>query len=128
MNNRHAFHAGNFADVAKHLALVAILLHLRKKDAPFAVSDTLAGRGLYDLSSEAAARTGEAANGIGRLMEPAVMQSALPEALHRYLAIVEGAGGRFYPGSPIVATMMLRPQGRGVASVKHSVVAAAASW
>ena len=47
MNYRHAFHAGNFADVMKHLALVAILLHLRKKDAPFAVIDTHAGRGLW---------------------------------------------------------------------------------
>lgn len=125
MNYRHAFHAGNFADVMKHLALVAILLHLRKKDAPFAVIDTHAGRGLYDLSGEQAARTGEAAGGIGRLMVPAVMQSALPEALHRYLAIVEGASARFYPGSPIIATMMLRPQDRLVAIEKHADEAAA---
>ena len=125
LNYRHAFHAGNFADVMKHLALVAILLHLRKKDAPFAVIDTHAGRGLYDLSGEQSGRTGEAANGIGRLMVPAVMQSALPEALHRYLAIVEGTGGRFYPGSPIVATMMLRPQDRLVALEKQEDEAAA---
>ncbi len=67
MNYRHAFHAGNFADVVKHLALVAILLHLRKKQAPFAVIDTHAGRGSYDLAGDEAARTGEAANGIGPL-------------------------------------------------------------
>jgi 23S rRNA (adenine2030-N6)-methyltransferase len=125
MNYRHAYHAGNFADVVKHLALVSILLHLRKKDSPFAVIDTHAGRGLYDLSGEAAARTGEAANGIGRLMVPAVMGSALPEALHRYLAIVEGASARFYPGSPVIATMMLRPQDRLVAIERHAEEAAA---
>lgn len=125
MNYRHAFHAGNFADVVKHLALVSILLHLRRKESPFAVIDTHAGRGLYDLSGEASERTGEAANGIGRLMVPAVMQAALPEALHRYLAIVEGAGGRFYPGSPVIATMMLRPQDRLVAVEKHQDEAAA---
>ena len=49
MNYRHAFHAGNFADVAKHVALVSVLLHLRKKDAGFAVIDSHAGRGAYDL-------------------------------------------------------------------------------
>jgi 23S rRNA (adenine2030-N6)-methyltransferase len=125
MNYRHAFHAGNFADVMKHLALVAILLRLRKKDAPFAVIDTHAGRGLYDLSGAAAARTGEAANGIARLMVPAVMASALPETLHRYLAIVEGASGRFYPGSPLIATMLLRRQDRLVAIEKQADEAAA---
>jgi 23S rRNA (adenine2030-N6)-methyltransferase len=125
MNYRHAFHAGNFADVMKHLALVSILLRLRRKEAPFAVIDTHAGRGLYDLSGEAAARTNEAANGIARLMVPAVMQSALPEVLHRYLAIVEGASARFYPGSPLIATMLLRRQDRLVAIEKHADEAAA---
>ena len=50
MNYRHGYHAGNFADVVKHVALVAILLHLRKKDAGFAVLDSHAGRGAYDLT------------------------------------------------------------------------------
>jgi 23S rRNA (adenine2030-N6)-methyltransferase len=109
----------------KHLALVSILLHLRKKEAPFAVIDTHAGPGLYDLSDEKAARTGEAAGGISKLMVPAVMRAALPEVLHRYLAIVEGTGVRFYPGSPIIATMMLRPQDRLVALEKHTDEAAA---
>ena len=67
MNYRHAYHAGNFADVAKHLALVCVLLHLRKKEAPFAVIDTHAGRGAYDLAGEEAGRTGEAETGIKRL-------------------------------------------------------------
>ena len=84
MNYRHGFHAGNFADVVKHIALVQILLHLRKKDTPFAVIDSHAGRGLYDLSSDEAQRTGEAANGIERLRS---LEG--PEALNRYLALVE---------------------------------------
>jgi len=66
MNYRHSYHAGNFADVVKHLALTAILLHLKKKGTPFAVIDTHAGRGLYDLSGGEAQRTGEARDGIAR--------------------------------------------------------------
>jgi 23S rRNA (adenine2030-N6)-methyltransferase len=114
MNYRHAFHAGNFADVVKHVALVRVLLHLRKKDAPFAVIDSHAGRGIYDLASDEARRTGEAATGIERL-------SGLkgPEALERYLALVEESGTNMYPGSPLIAAKMLRPQDRLVAIEKH---------
>ena len=127
MNYRHAFHAGNFADVVKHIALVAILLHLRKKESPFAVIDTHAGRGLYDLSSDEAQRTGESENGIER-----VRGLKGPEALERYLALVEESGEthgasaqagatikRFYPGSPLLAARLLRPQDRLVAIEKH---------
>src|ERR1700744_5294421 len=67
VNYRHAYHAGNFADVVKHLALVSVLGHLKRKDKPFAVIDTHAGRGLYDLQGEEAAKTGEAEAGIRRL-------------------------------------------------------------
>ena len=67
MNYRHAYHAGNFADVVKHLAEVAILTHLAKKETPFAVIDSHAGRGLYDLGSEEALKTGEASSGIQAL-------------------------------------------------------------
>jgi 23S rRNA (adenine2030-N6)-methyltransferase len=114
MNYRHGFHAGNFADVVKHVALVRVLLHLRKKDTPFAVIDSHAGRGIYDLAGDEAQRTGEAANGIERL-------SGLkgPEALERYLALVEESGDHMYPGSPLIAAKMLRPQDRLVAIEKH---------
>ena len=114
MNYRHAFHAGNFADVVKHIALVAILLHLRKKKTPFAVVDSHAGRGLYDLASDEAQRTGEAESGI-------VLLRGLegPEALNRYLALVEESGGKKYPGSPLLAAKLLRPQDRLVAVEKH---------
>ncbi len=118
MNYRHAFHAGNFADVVKHLALVAILLHLRKKPAPFAAIDTHAGRGRYDLAGGEAARTGEAANGIGRLASLAGADGALGE----YLRLA--GDGETYPGSPLIAALLLRPQDRLVAVEKHPEEAA----
>ncbi|HWC63514.1 MAG TPA: 23S rRNA (adenine(2030)-N(6))-methyltransferase RlmJ [Rhizomicrobium sp.] len=114
MNYRHSFHAGNFADVVKHVALVAILLYLRKKESPFAVIDTHAGRGLYDLSSDQAQRTGEAENGIEK-----VRGLKGPEALEHYLALVEECGKNIYPGSPLLAAKLLRPQDRLVAIEKH---------
>jgi 23S rRNA (adenine2030-N6)-methyltransferase len=120
MNYRHAFHAGNFADVVKHIALVHILLHLRKKETPFAVIDSHAGRGLYDLASDEALRTGEAANGIEKLRG-----LKGPEALNRYLALVEESGPNKYPGSPLLAAKMLRSQDRLVAIEKHPEEAAA---
>ena len=113
MNYRHAFHAGNFADVVKHVALTAILLHLRKKETPFAVIDSHAGRGIYELSSGEAQKTGEAQNGIKRL---AGLEG--PEALARYLSLVEESGDS-YPGSPLIAAKCLRPQDRLVAVEKH---------
>ena len=106
MNYRHSYHAGNFADVVKHLAQVAILTHLAKKETPFAVIDSHAGRGSYDLGSQEALKTGEAASGIQTLDG----LSGLP-LLDRYLSLV-GEGGRTYPGSPLIAAKMLRPQDR----------------
>src|SRR5258708_13381176 len=72
MNYRHAFHAGNFADVVKHAALVRILVHLREKPAPFRVIDTHAGAGRYDLAAEEAQRSGEWREGIDRLVPPPI--------------------------------------------------------
>jgi 23S rRNA (adenine2030-N6)-methyltransferase len=121
MNYRHGYHAGNFADVIKHVALVAILLHLRKKDTPFAVIDSHAGRGLYDLTGEMAARTGEAQSGIGRLRD---LAPPLPEALDAYLKLAAESGADRYPGSPLIAAKLLRPQDRLVAVEKHPEEAA----
>ncbi len=114
MNYRHLYHAGNFADVAKHLALVAVLLHLRKKEGPFAVIDTHAGRGEYDLRAPEAQRTDEAANGIGRL---AGVEAKMP-VLQTYLDLVRE--GSSYPGSPLIAAKLLRPQDRLIAVEKHN--------
>src|SRR5437763_14519763 len=69
MNYRHAFHAGGFADVIKHIVLVRILLHLQEKPAAFRVIDTHAGAGLYELTSDEARRGGEWLTGIARLMQ-----------------------------------------------------------
>ena len=119
MNYRHAYHAGNFADAAKHMAYVAVLLHLRMKEAPFAVIDTHAGRGAYDLESDEARRTGEAEAGIGRLSHLA----SGPGVLGSYLKLVRLS--RFYPGSPLLAAKLLRPQDRLVAIEKQPDDAAA---
>jgi 23S rRNA (adenine2030-N6)-methyltransferase len=121
VNYRHAFHAGNFADVVKHIALVSIVLHLKKKPAPFAVIDTHAGRGLYNLGGEDALRTREAACGIEKLGD----LKHGPEALTTYLDIVRGFGVAQYPGSPLIAAKLLRPQDRLLAFEKHPEDAAA---
>jgi 23S rRNA (adenine2030-N6)-methyltransferase len=114
MNYRHGYHAGNFADVVKHIALVAILLHLRKKDAAFSVVDSHGGRGAYDLSGEQASKTGEAQKGVGRLME---LSGDMPDALSTYLSLVKDSS--LYPGSPLIAARMLRPQDRLTAIEKQ---------
>ena len=82
MNYRHDFHAGNFADVFKHVVLVRILLYLQRKPAPYRVIDTHAGSGRYDLAADAPIRTGEWRNGIGRL-DPATLGRDLRPALLR---------------------------------------------
>jgi 23S rRNA (adenine2030-N6)-methyltransferase len=101
--------------VLKHTALVAVIVHLRKKDTAFAVIDAHAGRGLYDLSSSEAKKTGEAEGGILRVLA----QGDLPEALAQYRDIVRGFGEGVYPGSPLIAAKMLRRQDRLVAIEKH---------
>ena len=115
MNYRHAYHAGNFVDLHKHVALVSVLLHLRRKETPFAVIDTHAGRGVYDLSAEEAQRTQEAAEGIARL----VGYAAQTRALKKYLEVVSSFDAQHYPGSPRIIAQLLRPQDRLVAIEKH---------
>jgi 23S rRNA (adenine2030-N6)-methyltransferase len=124
VNYRHAFHAGNFADVIKHIALVAVLQHLRRKDKPFCVIDTHAGAGAYDLLGAEAERTGEAAAGIGRLAAIGD-DPQLPESLKTYLDAVRQEGDGHYPGSARIAARLLRPQDRLVAIEKHPEAAKA---
>ena len=71
MNYRHIFHAGNFADVFKHIVLTRVIAYMQKKDAAFRVLDTHAGLGVYDLSSEQAQKTGEWKTGIGKVLDAA---------------------------------------------------------
>lgn len=115
MNYRHAYHAGNFADVVKHAALVSVILHLKKKDKPLAVIDTHAGRGVYDTASTEAEKTSEAADGIGRLLA----QSSVPGVLSPYLDVVRSFGEGRYPGSPLIAARLLRCSDRLVAIEFH---------
>jgi len=114
MNYRHAFHAGNPADVMKHAALARVLAYLCRKEAPFRVLDTHAGAGLYDLDGASAQRTGEAEAGI-----EALLAAPLPELaaslLAPYLDTVRhlrAGGRRLYPGSPALALALSRPQDR----------------
>jgi 23S rRNA (adenine2030-N6)-methyltransferase len=122
MNYRHAFHAGNFADVVKHTILTRILAYLLRKDTAFRVIDTHAGVGLYDLRGDAAGRTGEWAEGIGRLMARG-LEGKAGELVEPYLAAVraENPDGvlRFYPGSPMITRHMLRLHDRLFAFETH---------
>src|SRR5271154_1608062 len=114
MNYRHAYHAGNFADVFKHVILTRILIHLARKDAAFRVIDTHAGEGIYDLSAEEPEKTAEWRSGIGQLVESAAPPD-VQELLDPYLAIVSPClAGKpsLYPGSPALACKLLRRQDR----------------
>lgn len=112
LSYRHAFHAGNHADVLKHCVLVCLLRHLAKKDKPFWVIDTHAGAGAYGLDAGYAARNAEWEAGIARLWD----RTDLPPELADYVELVRGmnSAGRlsFYPGSPYLAWKLLRPQDR----------------
>lgn len=125
MNYRHIYHAGNFADVAKHAVLAMIIECLKQKDAPFRVIDTHAGIGGYDLSSEEAQKTGEWLGGIGRLIGPNAgpLPPDIADLIEPYLAVVRAANPpgvlAQYPGSPQIARALLRPQDILVANELH---------
>ena len=116
MNYRHAFHAGNFADVMKHALLVRIIAYLQRKETAFRVIDTHAGIGLYDLAASEAGRTGEWAGGIGRLDR--AFSPEVEEVLAPYRTVVADVRARHgesaYPGSPAILRKILRRQDRGV--------------
>jgi 23S rRNA (adenine2030-N6)-methyltransferase len=114
MNYRHAFHAGNFADVIKHIVLTRVLLYLQEKPQAFRVIDTHAGSGRYDLTGDEARRGGEWQLGIGKLLA-ARLDAAVAQLIQPYLDIVQSYGGpelMAYPGSPLIARALLRPQDR----------------
>ena len=115
MNYRHAFHAGSFSDVLKHAVLARILVHLKRKEAPFRFIDTHAGAGRYDLSGDQARRSPEWREGIARVLM-ARPPAPVGELLRPYLQAVgpHDAEGRpvAYPGSPAIAQALMRPQDR----------------
>lgn len=115
MNYRHAYHAGNFADVVKHVVLTRLLEYLKRKDKAFRVLDTHAGIGLYDLAGEEAQKTGEWRAGIGRILS-AKMDPDAAALMQPYLDAVRMAnpqgGLTAYPGSPSITRFLLRKQDR----------------
>jgi 23S rRNA (adenine2030-N6)-methyltransferase len=126
MNYRHAFHAGNFADVVKHVILTALLERLSRKDKPWCYVETHAGRGCYRLDGQAARRSGESAGGIGRLLDA----RGLHEVSRGYRAMVLGLAGnerglKLYPGSPLLARMLMRPEDRAILAELQAEEAAA---
>ena len=111
---RHAFHAGNHADVLKHIVFMRVLRYLNQKDKPYRLVDTHAGAGGYSLEGQYAQKKNEYVEGIGRLWEKEKSGDELPEAVADYLAAVRqfNPDGKLtqYPGSPAFAQMLLRPQ------------------
>src|SRR5580700_11143378 len=115
MNYRHAFHAGGFADVIKHIVLVRMLVYLQEKPAALRVIDSHAGAGRYDLTSDEARRGGEWLTGVARIMQ-ARFSETTAALLKPYLDIVRAFNPdrdlKTYPGSPLIARALLRPQDR----------------
>jgi 23S rRNA (adenine2030-N6)-methyltransferase len=113
MNYKHIYHAGNFADVAKHLGLLYCLSALQRKDAAFFVLDSHAGRGYYDLQAPEAQKSGEAERGVQRLIETSIGEVALAG----YFSAIRARRGKRlprYPGSPALIAGALRRQDRAL--------------
>ncbi len=121
MNYRHAYHAGNHADVLKHAVLARLMEHMKKKEKPFRVVDAHAGIGVYDLGGIEAGKTGEWEGGIGRLAEP--FSPDVEALLAPYRAVIAalnpGGGLRHYPGSPELALRLMRANDRLIANELH---------
>jgi len=115
---RHGFHAGNHADVLKHMVLIAVIKHLTAKPAAITVVDTHAGAGLYRLDSDFAGTSGEAADGIQKLLasplaaDPATAAPLIADYLALIASFNPSGKNRIYPGSPFVAQALLRREAR----------------
>lgn len=112
LSYRHSFHAGNHADLLKHLVLLALLRKLREKDKAFSYLDSHAGAGLYDLYSANALMNAEYESGIGRVWRQAVTSPLLQEYLQCVQASNPEGDLRYYPGSPAIARGAMREQDR----------------
>ena len=123
LSYRHAFHAGNHADILKHSMLMLILQSLQKKDKPYTLIDTHAGAGIYTLDDERTVKTGEAAEGIVRLLRAAEAAPAdVPEELLPYLKLCrEYEKQGKYPGSPEIMRNFLRPTAGSLVAAKSGV-------
>jgi 23S rRNA (adenine2030-N6)-methyltransferase len=115
MRYRHSFHAGNFADVHKHVTLLALLRAMQRKDKGFLYLDTHAGRGLYDLEAAESHHGAEARRGYVLLRNVAATAAEISDYLQCIEALRSTAAqGNTYPGSPLIAAQVLRSQDRGV--------------
>jgi 23S rRNA (adenine2030-N6)-methyltransferase len=112
MNYKHAYQAGNHTEVFKHSVLCLLLLELCKKPTPITMLDTHAGAGLYDLDSPEAQKTGEAREGIGRVIAKDVPSAA---AFLNVVRSINPGPLRYYPGSPAIAQALLRERDRLIA-------------
>jgi 23S rRNA (adenine2030-N6)-methyltransferase len=125
LSYQHGYHAGNFADVIKHLTLTRLLNYMINKDKPLFYLETHAGRGMYDLQDKQALKTGEAKLGIELIW---AQQNQLPDVFSPYLRHIAQLNTntnandtlRYYPGSPSLAINALRPQDRLIFSELHS--------
>jgi 23S rRNA (adenine2030-N6)-methyltransferase len=109
LNYRHAFHAGNFADLVKHAVLLQLLARLTADPGPLSVIDTHAGRGLYDLAGIEAKKSGEAEAGVARLLAAQDAPSEFTSLTAAVVALNKGGPARRYPGSPWLIAEALRP-------------------
>ncbi|MFO1422673.1 MAG: 23S rRNA (adenine(2030)-N(6))-methyltransferase RlmJ [Candidatus Competibacteraceae bacterium] len=119
LSYRHAFHAGNFADVFKHVLLVQLIRALHRKDKPFCVLDTHAGAGRYDLDSPPARKNREFGGGIGRLWDQPGLSPELADYVARVRALNPDGRLRVYPGSPRIARDLLRSSDRLLLTELH---------
>ncbi len=120
MNYRHIYHAGVFADVVKHITLIAILEQLALKDKPFAVLDAFAGCGFYNLNSVESLKTNESVEGIKKLLSYANVNTLELPLLQKYLQVVKAVGsGNIYPGSPLIIHKSMREFDRLIATELH---------
>ncbi|EKO3673992.1 23S rRNA (adenine(2030)-N(6))-methyltransferase RlmJ [Vibrio metschnikovii] len=119
LSYRHSFHAGNHADVLKHIVQSLILNALQQKETPFVYHDTHSGVGRYDLTHEWSEKTGEYKQGIGRLWQQADTPAEIDSYLDAVKALNQGEELRYYPGSPRIARAHLRAQDRMVLSELH---------
>lgn len=120
LSYRHSFHAGNFADLLKHLTLVYLLDYLNRKDKPYCYLDTHSGAGLYDLNASHATKTQEAEEGILRLEAKQPKHPLLQDFLKQVSGFQGSKGSRLYPGSPKIAQQLLRPGDRLLLNELHS--------
>lgn len=119
MNYRHIYHAGNFADVVKHIILMQVINRFKLKETPFFVLDTHAGTGLYNLSSEQAQKTKEADAGILSLLNSDIKNPQISEYLNLVRSFNKNGNLEVYPGSPAITANMIRAQDRFMACELH---------